>query len=266
MTNGFALHQGTLPLLVSMPHPGTLLTPEIASGLTARAARLEDTDWHIPELYEPVRALGASILRANYSRYVVDLNRPADDKPLYSTATTGLFPHTFFDGEPLFEHGKEPDGQVKAGILTNIWQPYHQALRQELERLRETFGYALLWDAHSIKSRVPRLFDGKLPDLNFGTADGASCAPELSAALLARCEAAPTYTKVLNGRFKGGYITRHYGDPQRNIHAVQLEVAQCCYMDEESFAYSDSRGERFQQLLNQLINTALQWGEKQHRR
>ncbi|MEJ8322189.1 N-formylglutamate deformylase [Kosakonia sacchari] len=262
MTNAFELHQGRLPLLVSMPHPGTQLTPEIASGLTARARRLEDTDWHIPLLYQPIRELGASVLSANYSRYVVDLNRPADDKPLYSTATTGLFPDTFFDGEPLFEAGKAPDDAAKAAILHNVWQPYHQALAQELARLRDTFGYALLWDAHSIKSVVPRLFDGKLPDLNFGTADGASCAPELSTALLACSEAFPHYTKVLNGRFKGGYITRHYGAPQQNIHAIQLEVAQCCYMDETSFAFSEEKSEAFRQLLTSLINTALDWSRQ----
>ncbi|MCL6744719.1 N-formylglutamate deformylase [Kosakonia sp. R1.Fl] len=262
MTNAFELHQGRLPLLVSMPHPGTQLTPEIASGLTTRARRLEDTDWHIPLLYQPIRELGASVLSANYSRYVVDLNRPADDKPLYSTATTGLFPDTFFDGEPLFEAGKAPDDAIKAAILHTVWQPYHQALAQELARLRDTFGYAILWDAHSIKSVVPRLFDGKLPDLNFGTADGASCAPELSTALLACSEAFPHYTKVLNGRFKGGYITRHYGAPQQNIHAIQLEVAQCCYMDETSFAFSEEKSEAFCQLLTSLINTALDWGKQ----
>ena len=263
MTNGFELHQGRLPLLISMPHPGTKLLPETASGLTPRAQHLEDTDWHMPLLYQPIRELGASVLSASYSRYVVDLNRPADDKPLYSTATTGLFPGTFFDGEPLFETGKAPDDATKAAILHNVWQPYHQALAQELARLRDTYGYALLWDAHSIKSVVPRLFEGKLPDLNFGTADGASCAPELSTALLDCCEAFPQYTKVLNGRFKGGYITRHYGAPNQNIHAIQLEVAQCCYMDESSFVFSEEKSDDFRLLLNTLINTALDWS-KQH--
>jgi len=162
MTNAFDLHQGTLPLLVSMPHPGTQLTQDVAGGLSERALRLEDTDWHIPALYQPVRDLGASVICANYSRYVVDLNRPADDKPLYSTATTGLFPATFFDGEPLFTDGKTPNEHTRSDILQHIWQPYHQALAQELARLRERFGYALLWDAHSIKSVVPRLFEGKL--------------------------------------------------------------------------------------------------------
>ncbi|AIR07257.1 MULTISPECIES: N-formylglutamate deformylase [Cedecea] len=264
MIKGFELHQGKLPLLISMPHPGTQLTPEVANGLTGRAKKLEDTDWHIPKLYQPIRDLGASMLSANYSRYVVDLNRPSDDKPLYTTATTGLYPDIFFDGEPLFEAGKSPNEQARADILTNIWQPYHQALAQELARLKETFGYAILWDAHSIKSVVPRLFEGRLPDLNFGTADGASCNPALSAELLKTSEHFNGYSKVLNGRFKGGYITRHYGAPEQNIHAVQLEVAQCCYMNEESFAWSADKGAQFQRLLTQLIETALDWGKRHH--
>ncbi|WP_279052080.1 N-formylglutamate deformylase [Cedecea davisae] len=264
MTNAFELHKGNLPLLISMPHPGTRLTTEVANGLTERAKKLEDTDWHIPQLYQPIREMGASILSAGYSRYVVDLKRPADDKPLYNSATTGLFTDIFFDGEPLFEAGKAPDEQAKAAILENIWQPYHQALAQELARLRETFGYALLWDAHSIKSVVPRLFEGRLPDLNFGTADGTSCSPELSDALLHASADFTDYSKVLNGRFKGGYITRHYGSPQNNIHAVQLEVAQSCYMDEETFVYSDEKSVPFQQLLTRLIGTALDWGKRHY--
>ena len=120
------------------------------------------------------------------------------------------------------------------------------------------------WDAHSIKSVVPRLFEGRLPDLNFGTADGASCSTQLSQALLASCSAFPQYSRILNGRFKGGYITRHYGDPVNHIHAVQLEMAQCCYMDEESFAYLPEKGLQAQQLLERLINTALQWGREEY--
>ncbi|MEN0614463.1 N-formylglutamate deformylase [Klebsiella indica] len=265
MIKAFDLRQGNLPLLVSMPHAGTLLTPEVSRGLTPRAQRLEDTDWHIPLLYQTIADMGASTLCARYSRYVVDLNRPADDKPLYSTATTGLFTDIFFDGEALFHPGDEPDEATKAAILENVWRPYHQALADELARLREKFGYALLWDAHSIKSVVPRLFEGRLPDLNFGTADGLSCALPLSDALLASCDRFPHYSRVLNGRFKGGYITRHYGDPDNHIHAVQLEMAQCCYMDEESFAYITEKAGQMQRVLETLLNTALQWGREQYK-
>lgn len=264
MIKAFDFRQGSLPLLVSMPHPGTLLTPEVASGLTPRARRLEDTDWHIPMLYQTITDMGASTLCARYSRYVVDINRPSDDKPLYNTATTGLFTDIFFDGEDLFEPGGAPDAEAKAAILKNIWHPYHQALADELTRLREKFGYALLLDAHSIKSVVPRLFEGRLPDLNFGTADGTSCSQQLSQLLLEGCEAFPNYSRILNGRFKGGYITRHYGDPANHIHAVQLEMTQCCYMDEESFAYISEKGHQAQQLLKRLINIMLQWGQEKY--
>lgn len=264
MIKAFDFQQGTLPLLVSMPHPGTLLTPAIASGLTPRAQRLEDTDWHIPELYQPIAEMGASTLCARYSRYVVDINRPSDDKPLYSTATTGLFTDIFFDGEPIFEQGREPDAATKADILNTLWQPYHQQLADELMRLQDKFGYALLLDAHSIKSVVPRLFEGRLPDLNFGTAEGASCSPQLSQSLLACCEDFPQYSRVLNGRFKGGYITRHHGNPEQHIHAVQLEMAQCCYMDEESFEYLPEKAGQIQQLLERLVATALRWGKERY--
>lgn len=265
MTAPYELQKGTLPLLVSMPHPGTGLTPEVAAGLTPRARRLEDTDWHIPQLYQLVADMGASTLTAGYSRYVVDLNRPADDKPLYSTATTGLFSDIFFDGEPLFTPHGQPDKQTRDHILATVWRPYHQALADELARLKAQFGYVLLWDAHSIKSVVPRLFEGRLPDLNFGTADGTSCDAGLSTALLARCAGEP-YSHVVNGRFKGGYITRHYGDPQQHIHAVQLEMAQCIYMDEETFAWLPAPAGQVRQLLAGLITTALGWGEQRYSR
>ncbi|MEG0637059.1 MAG: N-formylglutamate amidohydrolase, partial [Pseudomonas sp.] len=144
-----------------------------------------------------------SVVVAEYSRFVIDQNRPDDDKPLYKGATTGLYPATLFNGEPLFKAGKEPSPEERAEYLETIWRPYHQTIRQELERLRETFGYALLWDAHSIRSHVPHLFDGKLPDFNLGTFNGASCDPQLAARLETVCARAEGYSHVLNGRFKG---------------------------------------------------------------
>ncbi|WP_336287771.1 N-formylglutamate deformylase [Bartonella sp. CB60] len=268
MTEPYKLSQGTIPLLVSMPHPGTELTSQVAAGLTPRGQRLEDTDWHIPQLYQVVADMGASMLSANYSRYVVDLNRPSDDKPLYSTATTGLFTDIFFDGEPLFTSQGKPDQLAKEKILKTIWQPYHDALTNELARLRDKFGYVLLWDAHSIKSVVPRLFEGRLPDLNFGTADGTSCDPTLSQMLLNLCKnlplGIPQYSYVLNGRFKGGYITRHYGNPEQHIHAVQLEMAQCIYMDETTFSWLPTPAAQVQKLLKALITAALDWGKQRY--
>ncbi|MDR0279211.1 MAG: N-formylglutamate deformylase [Paucimonas sp.] len=258
-------HQGTLPLLISMPHAGLKLTPAVRDGLVAPARSLPDTDWHIPQLYDFVREMGASVVAAEYSRFVIDLNRPEDDQPLYVGATTGLYPATLFDGSPLFEEGRVPSSAERAGYLEGIWRPYHDTLRNELARLKEKFGYALLWDAHSIRSHVPHLFDGKLPDFNLGTFNGASCDPELAERLKAVCAGAPDYTHVLNGRFKGGHITRHYGDPARDIHAVQLELAQSTYMEEvEPFAYREDLAGPTQVVLRGLLEEVLAWARRRY--
>jgi formiminoglutamase len=200
------------------------------------------------------------VLEARYSRYVIDLNRPADDKPLYATATTGLYPDTLFDGRPLFRDGLAPSVQERARYLEDVWTPYHRTLQAELRRLKAEFGYALLWDAHSIRSQVPRLFDGRLPDLNLGTNSGASCNPALAARLQAVCAQQQDYSHVFNGRFKGGYITRQYGDPKAGIHAVQLELAQCTYMDEtEPFGFDQKLAQPTRRILRQLLQAALDW-------
>jgi len=260
MDNVLNFTRGRVPLLISMPHPGTCLTPAVEAGLVPEARSLADTDWHIPELYDFADALGASVLEARYSRYVIDLNRPADDTPLYTTATTGLYPDTLFDGRPLFRDGLAPSAQERARYLEEVWTPYHRTLQAELQRLKAEFGYALLWDAHSIRSQVPRLFDGRLPDLNLGTNSGASCNPSLAARLQAVCAQQKDYSHVFNGRFKGGYITRQYGDPQAGIHAVQLELAQCTYMDEtEPFGFRPDLAQPTRKMLRQLLQAALDW-------
>ncbi|VTR59399.1 Predicted N-formylglutamate amidohydrolase [Serratia fonticola] len=200
----FEFQSGQLPLLISIPHAGTRLTPAVEKGLTDEARPLQDTDWHIPRLYDFTRAMGASVLVGNYSRLVIDLNRPADDKPLYTTATTGLFPDVLFDGRPSFLPDAAPSDEERAGYLQNIWQPYHQQLQNELARLKAQHGYALLFDAHSIASVIPRLFDGKLPDLNLGTNGGESCPASLSDRLVTCCQQQQQFSHVLNGRFKGG--------------------------------------------------------------
>lgn len=204
MDKVLSFHQGRLPLLISMPHAGLNLTAAVRDGLVEPARSLPDTDWHIPRLYDVARELGASVVAAEYSRFVIDLNRPDDDKPLYVGATTGLYPATLFDGEPLFKDAQVPTAGERATYLERIWRPYHDTIRRELARLREEFGYALLWDAHSIRSVIPHLFDGKLPDFNLGTFNGASCDPVLAERLLGVCAEFPAYSHVLNGRFKGG--------------------------------------------------------------
>ncbi|MDH4549691.1 N-formylglutamate deformylase [Pseudomonas sp. BN607] len=267
MDKVLSFHQGRLPLLISMPHAGLRLSDAVRDGLVEPARSLPDTDWHIPRLYDFARDMGASVLSAEYSRFVIDLNRPDDDKPLYAGATTGLYPATLFEGEPLFKAGQAPSSDQRKQYLEQIWRPYHDTLRNELERLREQFGYALLWDAHSIRSVIPHLFDGKLPDFNLGTFNGASCDPALAERLQAVCAEAQGYSHVLNGRFKGGHITRYYGDPDHNIHAVQLELAQSTYMDEVApFTYREPLAQPTQSVLRRLLETTLQWGHERYGR
>lgn len=265
MDKVLSFHQGHLPLLISMPHAGLKLTPAVQDGLVDAARSLPDTDWHIPRLYDFARELGSSVVAAEYSRFVIDLNRPEDDQPLYVGATTGLYPATLFEGEPLFKEGQVPSAQERARYLEQIWRPYHDTLRNELQRLREQFGYALLWDAHSIRSHIPHLFDGKLPDFNLGTFNGASCDPRLAERLQSVCAEASDYSHVLNGRFKGGHITRHYGQPAAHVHAVQLELAQSTYMEEtEPFAYREDLAQPTQAVLRDLLAAMLAWGREQY--
>lgn len=258
----FHFTAGKLPLLVSIPHAGTQLTPEVDAGLSDAARGLPDTDWHIPLLYDFVRDLGASVLIGHYSRFVIDLNRPADNQPLYTTATTGLYPETLFDGTPTFAEGKTPSASARQGYLDNIWQPYHQQIQQELARLKAEHGYALLFDAHSIASVIPRLFDGQLPDINIGTNEGASCSTAVIEAIQNVCTAQSDYSWVVNGRFKGGYITRAYGQPEQGVQAVQLELAQLNYMDETPpFAWQQARAAQLQKVLKPLIKAFLEAGK-----
>jgi len=257
----FHFHQGSLPLLISMPHVGTSIAPEIQDQYAPVAQNKTDTDWHLPLLYNMAEELGASVIHAQYSRYVIDLNRPQEDTSLYpGQDTTGLCPVDTFAKEALYLPGKQPDSAEIERRVALYWKPYHQQLNAELERMLEQHGVALLWDAHSIASRVPRFFEGKLPDLNFGTADGKSCAAQLQQALASTLEQQSTcYSSVFNGRFKGGYITRNYGQPARNIHAVQLEMSQCLYMNEESpYAYRADLAAQVQPLLRALLNTCLE--------
>jgi formiminoglutamase len=251
--------QGTTPLLISMPHPGLLLPAEVADLLTPEARALPDTDWHVPQLYGFAGQIGASLLMARYSRFAIDLNRPEDDAPLYQTATTGLFPDVLFDGTSIFRPGATRGEDVKAACKERIWRPYHGKLMAELNRIKGEFGYAVLLDAHSIRGEIPRLFAGLLPDFNIGTNDGKSCARSLSDAVVQALDT-PKYRHVLNGRFKGGHITRHYGQPDRAFHAVQLELAQRTYMSELApFDYRSDVAGRVQPVLQKLVEALIIW-------
>ncbi len=254
----FDFTPGTVPLLISIPHLGTEIPPELQAGMADVAALKQDTDWHLDRLYGFAQALGASVLKARVSRYVIDLNRPPDGQSLYpGQTTTGLCPVDTFRGEALYAHAQSPDAAEQARRLATYWQPYHQQLRAELDRLKAQHGAVMLWDAHSIASVLPRLFEGQLPDLNFGTADGRSCAPSLIQAVVDVAASGPC-SLVVNGRFKGGHITRHYGAPQDGVHAIQLEMSQRLYMQEEApFTYLSERAERLQPLLQRMLSTGL---------
>ncbi len=254
----FTLERGTAPLLVSLPHDGSAIPEAIAARMHPRARQSPDSDWHVARLYAFARELGASILRPHYSRYVVDLNRPPDDRSLYpGRRGTGLVPEVMFDGQPIYRDGEGPSADEIVTRVETYWRPYHQCLAEELARLCREHGHAVLWEGHSIRAEVPMLFAGRLPDFNLGTADGASCRPALRAALERKLVAQPQHTHVLDGRFKGGYITRHYGRPDEGVDAVQLELAQVNYMDETSFAYLPERAAPVQAILRRLLETCL---------
>ncbi|MCZ6829311.1 MAG: N-formylglutamate deformylase [Gammaproteobacteria bacterium] len=260
-TTVYDLAPGESPLLVSMPHVGTGIPSDLAGRLTTQASVLPDTDWHLDRLYNFLGDLNVSVIKARYSRYVIDLNRRADGLSLYpGQSVTDICPLTGFSGEPLYLPGQEPEEAEVSGRIEQFWQPYHSCLQEELARIKEKFGYAVLWDAHSIRSEVPRFFPGKLPDLNFGSGDGTSCAPSLTEKLQQVAAAFPAVSQVLNGRFKGGAITRLYGHPEENIHALQLELSQSTYMDESPpFTFREELADSIRPLLRDLLNTALMW-------
>jgi N-formylglutamate deformylase len=257
----FRFKAGTLPLLVSMPHAGTDIPDDVAATLMPCAAARADTDWHLPELYGFLGEMGASTLSARWSRYLIDLNRPPENTNLYpGQDTTGLCPVDTFGRERLYRDGLEPDDAEVRRRLELYWRPYHDQLRAELDRLLAEHGRVVLWDAHSIASRVPRFFDGRLPDLNFGTADGKSCSQQLEGAMIKLVDSQDQFSFVFNGRFKGGHITRHYGNPAGGVHAIQLEMAQCLYMDETApYGYRPDLAGQVQPLLRQLLGAAVEW-------
>jgi N-formylglutamate deformylase len=253
--DSFTLMRGSTPLLISMPHVGTELPEELAARMIPLARTVPDTDWHLRTLYDFAESLGATIIAARYSRYVIDLNRPPDNASLYpGRDTTALCPLDTFDNEALYLPGQAPGAQEIAQRLRQYWQPYHDALASEIDALRARHGKVWLWDAHSIRSVLPRFFEGRLPDLNFGTADGQSCTPEAAQRVIDATKRATSYTAILNGRYKGGYITRKYGDPARGVQAIQLEMAQAAYMDETPpFAFDEKKAAALRPYLREMV-------------
>ncbi len=260
-TSTFSLHRGNTPLLISLPHVGTEIPAAVAARLLPRALACEDTDWHLEQLYSFARALGASLLVPRCSRYLIDLNRPPENAAMYPGANnTELCPTRFFSGEPLYRDGQAPDPAEVAARVASHWSPYHRALQAELARLQAAHGHAVLFDGHSIRSELPWLFDGRLPNLSLGTASGASCSPGLRAALIARLAGQSAFSHVCDGRFKGGYITRHYGRPAQGVQAVQLEMSWDSYMDEAPpWPWRVERAAAVLPLLRALVETMLAW-------
>lgn len=259
MTSVYEFAEGRLPLLVSIPHAGTELPEDIARRLSAPARALPDTDWHVDKLYAFARDMGASVLKANVSRYVVDLNRGTDGARLYpGQRETGLCPLVTFNDEPLYAPGDEPGPEEIAQRVERYWKPYHARLAATLAALKARHGYALLWEAHSIRAEVPMLFEERLPDFNLGTGGGTSCPADIAEALLSVAQAAEGFSAVLNGRFRGGYITRHYGRPEEGVIAVQLELVQSAYLDESRpHLWDAARAEAARRVIEDLLRTLL---------
>ena len=255
----YRLQRGTAPLLLSIPHMGTEIPAGLRGDYVPRAREVEDADWHLDRLYAFAGELGASVLQPTLSRYVIDLNRPPDDTPMYPGASnTELCPSRFFTGDALYRDGFVLAPEEKARRRASAWQPYHQALQEELARIKAQHGHALLWDAHSIRAEIPWLFEGRLPDLNIGTADGRSADTSIAQAVVAAAARHPGFTHVLNGRFKGGYITRQYGRPAENVHAVQLEMCQHLYMREAPpWNYEPGQAARVQPVVRAMVEAAL---------
>jgi N-formylglutamate deformylase len=232
--------RGATPLLVCMPHTGTELPPPLLPRLASAWLARKDTDWWIERLYDFAAGLGATVVRTSVSRTVIDPNRDPSGASLYpGQATTALCPTTTFDGEALYRGGGEPGPEEIAARRAQYFEPYHAAVSAELARLRRSHRAVVLYDCHSIRSRIPRLFAGTLPNFNIGTNSGASCSPALTARIEALCDASGL-TRATDGRFRGGYTTRHYGSPGGGAHAVQMELACRGYLSEPAGAVDEA--------------------------
>jgi formiminoglutamase len=247
--------EGDGPVIFGLPHTGTWLPDDLRARLNDTGRALADTDWHIDELYAGLLP-GATSVRATFHRYVIDANRGPDDASLYpGRNTTGLCPLTDFDGQPIWRPGAEPDAAGTAALTAAFHAPYHAALRAQIDRVRVLHGIAILYDCHSIRSQIPFLFEGTLPDFNIGTADGTSCAPMLEAAVLAQVRGLDGHTYVANGRFRGGWTTRHYGRPEAGVHAIQMELAQSSHLAAEAppWALDPARASRLRGHLADIL-------------
>ncbi len=251
----FELHQGSSPIILGLPHTGTEVPADIWERLNSNGRTLADTDWHIHDLYAGLLD-DATTVRATFHRYVIDANRDPAGVSLYTGQnTTGLVPETDFDGNPIWNEGGEPTDADIAKRLQQFHAPYHAALSAEIARVKAVHGIAILFDCHSIRSHIPFLFDGALPDFNIGTDMGRTCDPAIETIVRDGAAEAQGYTSVLNGRFKGGWTTRHYGKPETGIHAIQMELAQSTHLATETppFAYDGDKASKLRIHLKDIL-------------
>ena len=247
--------------MISNPHSGTLIPPEIAETMTEAGLERRDTDWHLTKMYDIPCVEAAAMISANINRYVVDLNRGKDDQSLYpGKQTTGLIPQTTFAGQPIYKSGFEPDGNEVAKRVEHYWQPYHDQLEAELRRLIDHYGFAVLLDVHSVAPVVPMLFEGELPDFNFGTNNGESCGASLQELIEKFATEIKEFTHVINGRFIGGFITRNYGSIPE-VHAVQLELKRSTYMEEDSLDWDMALGQQVMRVVEDFVYQLMKWAE-----
>lgn len=249
--------RGSSPVILAMPHVGTHVPEAIWAKLNAEGRRLRDTDWHVDRLYDGLLP-GATSLRATFHRYVIDANRDPSGISLYpGQTTTGLVPMVDFDNDPIWTQGAEPDEAETARRIELFHRPYHDALEREIDRVRAEHGIAVLYDCHSIRSVIPWLFDGVLPDFNVGTDNGRTCAPAIERAVVAACEEAEGHTMVVNGRFRGGWTTRHYGRPEQGVHAIQMELAQSTHLTDtpEPFSLDGAKAQALRRHLAAILQS-----------
>ncbi len=251
----FEIRRGTSPIILGLPHTGTDVPNDIAARLNDNGRILADTDWHIERLYDGLLD-DATMVRATFHRYCIDANRDPAGVSLYpGQNTTGLIPETDFDGKPIWKDGSAPTEADTRERLDQFHKPYHDALAAEIERVKAIHGVAILYDCHSIRSHIPFLFEGRLPDFNIGTDMGKTCDPAIEAAAVDVTARADGYTSILNGRFKGGWTTRHYGRPETGVHAIQMELAQSTHLASETppFAYDEAKADRLRIHLKTLL-------------
>ena len=257
--------RGEAPLIVTVPHAGTRIPPPFDEGLISLDRAQKDADWHVDRLYDfAVDELDATLFRTDVSRTVIDMNRDPSGASLYpGQATTGLCPSITFDDEPLYHRGHEPGSDSIEERRELYFEPYHAVLQDEIDRLRKQHPRIVVYEAHSIRSIVPLLFEGELPELNIGTNGGTSCGPELIHAVETICKASGR-SWITDGRFRGGWTTRHYGRPAEGVHAIQMELAMRFYLDEARTdgwppAWDDDYAGPSQELLRRVLAACLEF-------